>query len=195
MPPCRKSYGPVARCPRHHQITRARNSLGRIEAATAEEPVNDHRRRCPRHSRRRCPRRSSAVAPPFPPPDPPPLPPPFPPPPPPFRRPIRRRSRRLIRPAPADPPPPEPPPLDPPPEPPLPEPLPPDPAPPPGPPPALAALATPPQYRCHPARPLPGPPPTRFRWNAVEFLGGSPKSAIRIGGKLGAARRFACRLG
>ena len=73
------------------------------------------------------------------------------------------------------------PPLDPPPEPPLPEPPPPDPAL------VLPALATP------PVGPPPLGPPLVLR-NAVEFLGASPKSAKRIGGKLGAARLFACRL-
>jgi len=41
--------------------------------------------------------------------------------------------------------------------------------------------------------PPPLGPPLVLR-NAVEFLGVSPKSAKRIGGKLGAARLFACRL-
>ena len=117
----------------------------------------------------------TAVPPPLPPPFPPPLPPPLPPPDPP-----------PPDPPPADPPPPplDPPPeppLDPPPEPPLPEPPPPDPAL------VLPALATP------PVGPPPLGPPLVLR-NAVEFLGASPKSAKRIGGKLGAARLFACRL-
>jgi hypothetical protein len=60
---------------------------------------------------------------------------------------------------------------------------------------------------CHPVRhrrypgsrhrgpPPPSPPLARARRNAVEFLGCSPKSANRIGGKLRAAHRFARRLG
>jgi hypothetical protein len=47
----------------------------------------------------------------------------------------------------------------------------------------------------HPPRPPPpGPALARVLRNAVEFLGVSPKSAKRIGGKLGAIHRFARRL-
>jgi hypothetical protein len=41
---------------RHHQVGGARNALGRIEAANAEKPVNDYRRRCRLRCPRRCPR-------------------------------------------------------------------------------------------------------------------------------------------